>query len=43
MIAGGWNHTFGPFEGMVYTAMQEAATRTFYLCELGRVAKSLRR
>src|SRR5438128_2374440 len=22
----------GPFQGMVYTAMQEAATRTFYLC-----------
>ncbi len=33
MIAGGWSHTLaGPFEGMVYTAMQEAATRTFYLC-----------
>src|SRR3989442_4276742 len=33
MIAGGWCHTLaGPFEGMVYTAMQEAATRTFYLC-----------
>ena len=32
MIAGGWSHTLaGPFEGMVYTAMQEAATRTFYL------------
>jgi len=33
MIAAGWSHTLaGPFEGMVYTAMQEAATRTFYLC-----------
>ena len=33
MIANGWNHTLaGPFEGMVYTAIQEAATRTFYLC-----------
>ena len=33
MIAGGWSHCLaGPFQGMVYTAMQEAATRTFYLC-----------
>src|SRR5256886_16019372 len=33
MIAAGWSHTLaGPFEGMVYTAIQEAATRTFYLC-----------
>jgi acyl-[acyl-carrier protein] desaturase len=33
MIATGWRHSLGgPFEGMVYTAMQEAATRTFYLC-----------
>lgn len=33
MIAAGWNHALaGPFEGMVYTAIQEAATRTFYLC-----------
>jgi acyl-[acyl-carrier-protein] desaturase len=33
MIAAGWQHTLaGPFEGMVYTAIQEAATRTFYLC-----------
>jgi acyl-[acyl-carrier-protein] desaturase len=33
MIAAGWTHALGgPFEGMVYTAMQEAATRTFYLC-----------
>src|SRR5438128_3294748 len=33
MVAAGWSHTLaGPFEGMVYTAMQEAATRTFYLC-----------
>jgi acyl-[acyl-carrier-protein] desaturase len=33
IIAGGWHHTLaGPFAGMVYTAIQEAATRTFYLC-----------
>ena len=33
MIAAGWTHTLaGPFEGVVYTAIQEAATRTFYLC-----------
>jgi acyl-[acyl-carrier-protein] desaturase len=33
MIAAGWSHGLaGPFPGMVYTAMQEAATRTFYLC-----------
>jgi acyl-[acyl-carrier protein] desaturase len=33
MIAEGWSHGLaGPFQGMVYTAMQEAATRTFYLC-----------
>src|SRR5262245_42962351 len=33
MIAGGWRHTVGgPFPGMVYTALQEAATRCFYLC-----------
>jgi acyl-[acyl-carrier protein] desaturase len=33
MIATGWKHELsGPFEGMVYTTIQEAATRTFYLC-----------
>ena len=33
IIATGWQHGLtGPFEGMVYTAIQEAATRTFYLC-----------
>ena len=33
VIAAGWNHQLGgPFEGMVYTAIQEAVTRTFYLC-----------
>jgi acyl-[acyl-carrier-protein] desaturase len=33
VIAAGWTHELGgPFEGMVYTAIQEAATRTFYLC-----------
>lgn len=33
IIAGGWHHALaGPFEGMVYTAIQEAATRTYYLC-----------
>ena len=33
MIAAGWSSTVsGPFEGMVYTAIQEAATRAFYLC-----------
>ena len=33
IVAGGWRHSLaGPFEGMVYTAIQEAATRTFYLC-----------
>jgi acyl-[acyl-carrier-protein] desaturase len=33
IIAAGWAHELGgPFEGMVYTAIQEAATRTFYLC-----------
>ena len=33
MIAAGWHHALGgPFEGMVYTAIQEAATRTFYVC-----------
>jgi len=33
MIAAGWHHELaGPFEGVVYTAIQEAATRTFYLC-----------
>ncbi len=33
MIAAGWRHALaGPFEGMVYTTIQEAATRTFYLC-----------
>ena len=32
IIATGWRHALaGPFEGMVYTAIQEAATRTFYL------------
>jgi len=33
MITVGWQHALaGPFEGMVYTTIQEAATRTFYLC-----------
>src|SRR6266704_6632002 len=33
MIAAGWQHALsGPFQGMVYTTIQEAATRTFYLC-----------
>jgi acyl-[acyl-carrier-protein] desaturase len=33
VIAAGWTHQLGgPFEGMVYSAIQEAATRTFYLC-----------
>src|SRR5262245_43105802 len=33
VIAAGWTHQLGgPFAGMVYTAIQEAATRTFYLC-----------
>ena len=33
MIAAGWQHSVaGPFEGMVYTTIQEAATRNFYLC-----------
>ena len=33
MIAAGWEHALsGPFEGVVYTTIQEAATRTFYLC-----------
>jgi acyl-[acyl-carrier protein] desaturase len=33
MIVAGWQHALtGPFEGMVYTTIQEAATRTFYLC-----------
>ena len=32
MIAAGWRHSLTPFPGMVYTAMQEAATRSFYLC-----------
>jgi acyl-[acyl-carrier-protein] desaturase len=33
VIAAGWTHQLGgPFEGMVYTAIQEAVTRTFYLC-----------
>jgi len=33
IIATGWSHSLaGPFEGIVYTAIQEAATRTFYLC-----------
>src|SRR5881628_1458325 len=33
MIAGGWSHALaGPFQGMVSTAMHEAATRPFYLC-----------
>ena len=32
VIAAGWTHQLGgPFEGMVYTAIQEAVTRTFYL------------
>ena len=51
VIAGGWSHELaGPFPGMVYTAMQEAATRTFYLraaraCddEQPRLAAALRR
>jgi acyl-[acyl-carrier-protein] desaturase len=33
VLAAGWTHQLGgPFEGMVYTAIQEAVTRTFYLC-----------
>ncbi len=33
VIEAGWFHQLdGPIEGMVYTAVQEAATRTFYLC-----------
>jgi acyl-[acyl-carrier-protein] desaturase len=33
VMAAGWTHQLGgPFEGMVYTAIQEAVTRTFYLC-----------
>jgi acyl-[acyl-carrier-protein] desaturase len=33
VVAAGWAHQLGgPFEGMVYTAIQEAVTRTFYLC-----------
>jgi acyl-[acyl-carrier-protein] desaturase len=33
VIAAGWIHQLGgPFQGMVYTAIQEAVTRTFYLC-----------
>jgi len=33
VITAGWTHQLGsPFEGMVYTAIQEAVTRTFYLC-----------
>jgi Fatty acid desaturase len=51
VIAAGWNHQLGgPFEGMVYTAIQEAVTRTFYLCtaracdqEDPRLAEALRR
>jgi acyl-[acyl-carrier-protein] desaturase len=51
VIAAGWTHQLGgPFEGMVYTAIQEAATRTFYLCtaraceqEDPRLAEALRR
>ena len=51
VIAAGWTHQLGgPFEGMVYTAIQEAATRTFYLCtaracdqEDPQLAEALRR
>ena len=51
VIAAGWTHQLGgPFEGMVYTAIQEAVTRTFYLCtaracdrEDPRLAEALRR
>jgi acyl-[acyl-carrier-protein] desaturase len=51
MIAAGWKHALtGTFEGMVYTALQEAATRTFYLCtaracgdQHPRLAAALRR
>ena len=32
MLSTGWDTTLTPFEGMVYTTIQEAATRTFYLC-----------
>jgi acyl-[acyl-carrier-protein] desaturase len=33
IITTGWRHGLTlPIEGMVYTAIQEAATRTFYLC-----------
>src|SRR5262245_23018006 len=33
VIAAGRTHQLGgPFEGMVYTAIQEAVTRTFYIC-----------
>ena len=51
VITAGWTHQLGsPFEGMVYTAIQEAATRTFYLCtaracdqEDPQLAEALRR
>ena len=33
VLAGGWSHELeSPFEGMVYTAVQELATQAFYLC-----------
>ena len=32
MLSAGWDTALTPFEGMVYTTIQEAATRTFYLC-----------
>ena len=32
MLSTGWATELTPFEGMVYTTIQEAATRTFYLC-----------
>jgi acyl-[acyl-carrier protein] desaturase len=32
MLSAGWATGLSPFEGMVYTTIQEAATRTFYLC-----------
>jgi acyl-[acyl-carrier-protein] desaturase len=33
VLAAGWPHNLeGPFEAMVYTAVQEMATRAFYIC-----------
>jgi acyl-[acyl-carrier-protein] desaturase len=33
VLAAGWPHNLeGPFEAMVYTAVQEMATRAFYVC-----------